>query len=87
MHSSLRLRIIAHHMQIKWEGEIRDGSGAAVGTGSGKLHLPYIAEENRGEDPELVVLLDKDGPVPTRLKEVVILSSLCPIHSLLACTL
>eukprot|EP00192_Tetraselmis_astigmatica_P011129 CAMPEP_0117666788 /NCGR_PEP_ID=MMETSP0804-20121206/10577_1 /TAXON_ID=1074897 /ORGANISM="Tetraselmis astigmatica, Strain CCMP880" /LENGTH=349 /DNA_ID=CAMNT_0005474385 /DNA_START=93 /DNA_END=1142 /DNA_ORIENTATION=- len=60
------------NIKIKWEGEIRDGSGATAGTATGKLHLPYVAEENHGDDPEVVVLLDKEGAVENQLKQAIL---------------
>ena len=57
---------------MKWEGEVRDGSGAVVGTASGKVHLPYVAEENHGDDPELKILLDKEGSLENKLKQVLL---------------
>ena len=58
--------------QVKWEGEVRDGSGATIGTASGKVHLPYVAEENHGDDPELKILLDKEGSLENKLKQVLL---------------
>lgn len=40
-------------LKVPWKAVVRDGEGNAVVETSGKLHLPYIAEENHDEDPEV----------------------------------
>ena len=44
-------------IKISWSGHIRDGSGATAAAANGQLHLPYLAEENDDEEPEVKVLL------------------------------
>lgn len=49
---------------------MRDGSGAVVGTAAGKVHLPYIAEENHGDNHDVAILMETEGALQNRLKQV-----------------
>ena len=46
---------------------MRDGDAAE--SASGSFHLPYVADENADEDPELKVSTSGDGTAARRLKE------------------
>ncbi|XP_072983865.1 uncharacterized protein [Typha latifolia] len=54
-------------LSLSWEAEVRDSSAAKV---SGTLEVPYLADENAEEDPEVrIIVRDDDGPVGRRIKE------------------
>ena len=48
-------------------GEVRDGEAAE--SASGSFQLPYVADENADEDPELKVSTSTDSAAARRLKE------------------
>merc|ERR1719298_142774 len=48
-------------MRLAWEGTVRDGSDNVIASASGQVHLPYIAEENSDEDPEVKVSVSADN--------------------------
>ena len=53
-----KAKIIAGYemeLKIAYEGEIKV-DGEVVGTSSGTVHFPYIADENAGDQPEAKVL-------------------------------
>ncbi|KAK1302960.1 hypothetical protein QJS10_CPB12g01527 [Acorus calamus] len=52
-------------LSLSWIGESKS-SGASV---EGTVEIPYIADENAGEDPEIKVTVRDGGPVGARLKE------------------
>ena len=49
-------------------GTAKDESGAEVAI-SGNWTIPYLAEENADEDPELRLSTSTEGPVQRRAKE------------------
>lgn len=51
----------------KWAGEVREGDGRAA-QGEGSWQLPYLADENADEDPELKVAANSDAAAQ-RLRE------------------
>ena len=51
----------------KWAGEVREGNGRAA-QGEGSWQLPYLADENADEDPELKVAANSDAAAQ-RLRE------------------
>eukprot|EP00891_Asterochloris_glomerata_P004208 jgi/Astpho2/4208/fgenesh1_pm.00064_%23_11_t len=57
------------HVKGSWKGEVKDGSGESIGSASGSWELPYVADENADEDPELRVAPSKEGQAETRLKQ------------------
>ncbi|EIE26952.1 hypothetical protein COCSUDRAFT_21985 [Coccomyxa subellipsoidea C-169] len=61
--------IPSYELEIKgtWSGEVRDGEAAE--SASGSFHLPYVADENADEDPELKVSTSTDSAAARRLKE------------------
>ncbi|EFJ19683.1 hypothetical protein SELMODRAFT_177496 [Selaginella moellendorffii] len=54
---------------MNWEGEAKDGSGNSLATVQGKVELPYIADENADEDPEVKVSVMDETSLGQRLKE------------------
>lgn len=63
--------IPSYELEIKlnWEGELRDGSGSAVATSQGFIHLPYVADENHDEDPEVKFASPNGDNATQKLKE------------------
>lgn len=56
-------------LTLSWEGEAKDADGKSLLRADGTVEVPYIADENADEDPEIKVLCKDDGPVGKRLKE------------------
>ncbi|CAI9100995.1 OLC1v1038209C1 [Oldenlandia corymbosa var. corymbosa] len=55
---------------ISWEGEAKDSDGNSLGKAEGTIEIPYISDENAGEDPsEVRVTVRDDGPFGKRLKD------------------
>lgn len=60
-------------VKLAWEGEVRDGEGAAVARARGAIDVPYLADENADEDPEIKVsVAEGAGPAGTRLRDAVV---------------
>eukprot|EP00899_Mesostigma_viride_P003414 jgi/Mesvir1/13073/Mv06059-RA.1 len=55
-------------VKVKWEGMIKDGQDQVVAKVTGKVKIPYIADENAGEDPDMTVTADGTGAAVERLK-------------------
>ncbi|KAJ4794096.1 Activator of 90 kDa heat shock protein ATPase [Rhynchospora pubera] len=56
-------------IKLAWEAEARDVPLKL----SGLVEVPYLADENAGEDPELKVSVrDDDGPVARRIKDAML---------------
>jgi Activator of Hsp90 ATPase, N-terminal len=56
-------------IKLAWEGEAKD---AAVKV-TGLVEVPYLADENAGEDPDLKVSVrDDDGSVGRRIKDAIL---------------
>ncbi|KAJ8534279.1 hypothetical protein K7X08_007603 [Anisodus acutangulus] len=53
---------------LSWEGEVKD----SVVKIEGNVELPYIADENADEDPEIRVSVKDEGPIGKRLKDAFI---------------
>ncbi|KAK4378062.1 hypothetical protein RND71_004358 [Anisodus tanguticus] len=53
---------------LSWEGEVKD----SVVKIEGNVELPYIADENADEDPEIKVTVKDEGPIGKRLKDAFI---------------
>eukprot|EP00898_Chlorokybus_atmophyticus_P004321 jgi/Chlat1/4890/Chrsp31S04902 len=60
------------HVTVPWQGQLKDGSGNVVASVNGQIHLPYIADENADEDPEVKVSVDGNSPAHERLREAVL---------------
>jgi len=58
--------IPSYELEIKlgWEGATADGA-----TAKGKVHLPYVADENHDEDPEMRLVCEVDDAPSKTLKE------------------
>lgn len=56
-------------IQLSWKGEARDGSGTPLALVTGTVELPYVADENADEEPELKVSVKEDSPAAQRMRE------------------
>ncbi|CAK9148442.1 unnamed protein product [Ilex paraguariensis] len=56
-------------VSISWEGEATDVEGKSLLKADGNVEIPYIADENADEDPEIRVTVKDEGPIGKRLKE------------------
>ncbi|KAK9169979.1 hypothetical protein Syun_002119 [Stephania yunnanensis] len=57
-------------LSLPWEGEARDpATGATLLKVEGAIEIPYIADENHDEDPEVKVTVKDDGPIGRTLKD------------------
>ncbi|KAH7298531.1 hypothetical protein KP509_25G048100 [Ceratopteris richardii] len=56
-------------VKLSWEGEAKDGEGNSLGKATGKVDLPYIADENADEAPELKCSVLDEGAVGQRLRQ------------------
>ncbi|GFY99832.1 aha1 domain-containing protein [Actinidia rufa] len=54
---------------LPWEGEAKDADGKTLLRVDGTVEVPYIADENADEDPEVRVTVKDEGPIGKRLKE------------------
>ncbi|KAK9290924.1 hypothetical protein L1049_009103 [Liquidambar formosana] len=59
-------------VSISWEGEAKDAEGKSLLKVEGSIEIPYIADENADEDPELRVSVRDEGPIGKRLKEAMV---------------
>eukprot|EP00850_Spirogloea_muscicola_P018054 SM000161S02436 [mRNA] locus=s161:242444:244599:+ [translate_table: standard] len=71
-------------MRLAWEGEARDGQGQTLARADGAAELPYIADENAGEDPEVKVSVSDGGEVGARLREAMLSRGKEIIHAAVA---
>ncbi|KAL6986979.1 hypothetical protein U1Q18_012739 [Sarracenia purpurea var. burkii] len=56
-------------LSLSWEGEVKDPEGKSLLRADGTVEVPYIADENADEDPEIKVIVKDEGPIGKRLKE------------------
>ncbi|KAF6251542.1 activator of Hsp90 ATPase [Scenedesmus sp. NREL 46B-D3] len=63
------------HIKVKWEGTTADGQ-----QGSGLIELPYVADENHDEDPEVKVLLPDESAASQQLKAEILAKGKEPIY-------
>lgn len=54
---------------ISWSGEAKDESGNTLATVDGNLHLPYLADENADQDPEIKISVNTDTPYAEELRQ------------------
>ncbi|GAB2295476.1 hypothetical protein Dimus_029642 [Dionaea muscipula] len=54
---------------LSWQGEAKDDNGESLLKVDGSVEIPYISDENAGEDPELRVSVKDEGPIGRRLKD------------------
>ncbi|KAL5545441.1 hypothetical protein UlMin_005128 [Ulmus minor] len=59
-------------VSIPWEGEAKDSEGKSLLKVDGVVEIPYIADENADEDPELRVSVKDEGPIGKTLKEAML---------------
>lgn len=61
------------NLVLTYEAQAKDSDGNAVILSTeGSVEVPYISDENAGEDPEIRITIKDDGPVGKRLKEAFI---------------
>ncbi|KAI5078487.1 hypothetical protein GOP47_0006158 [Adiantum capillus-veneris] len=56
-------------VSLSWKGEAKDGQGNSLAQVTGRVEMPYVADENADEDPELKVSVLDEGAVGQRLRE------------------
>ncbi|KAJ4969682.1 hypothetical protein NE237_002781 [Protea cynaroides] len=56
-------------VSVSWEGEARNPDGTSLLKVDGTVEIPYIADENADEDPEIRVIVKDEGPIGNRIKE------------------
>ncbi|XP_058078699.1 uncharacterized protein LOC131227030 [Magnolia sinica] len=56
-------------LTLSWEGEARGADGSSLLKVDGTVEIPYIADENADEDPEVKITVKDDGPIGNTLKE------------------
>ncbi|XP_062003825.1 uncharacterized protein LOC133721272 [Rosa rugosa] len=59
-------------LSLSWEGEARDSDGKSLLKVDGAVEIPYIADENADEDPEVKVSVKDEGPIGRRIKEAMV---------------
>ncbi|KAL2464740.1 Aha1 domain-containing protein [Forsythia ovata] len=57
------------HLVLSYEADAKDSDGNSVLRTEGSVEVPYISDENAGEDPEIKISIKDDGPIGKRLKE------------------
>ncbi|KAL2501575.1 Aha1 domain-containing protein [Forsythia ovata] len=58
---------------LTYEAEARDSDGTSVILSTeGSVEIPYISDENAGEDPEIKITIKDEGPIGRRLKDAFI---------------
>ncbi|KAI3471418.1 hypothetical protein Pfo_030782 [Paulownia fortunei] len=61
------------NLVLSYEAEAKDSDGNSVALSTeGSVEVPYISDENAGEDPEIRITIKDDGPIGKRLKEAFI---------------
>ncbi|GER52463.1 activator of 90 kDa heat shock protein ATPase-like protein [Striga asiatica] len=61
------------NLVLSYEAVAKDSDGSSVVLSTeGSVEVPYISDENAGEDPEIRITIKDDGPVGKRLKEAFI---------------
>ncbi|XP_047338395.1 activator of 90 kDa heat shock protein ATPase homolog [Impatiens glandulifera] len=56
-------------LTLSWVGEAKDAEGKSLLISDGTVEIPYIADENADEDPEIKVMIKDEGPIGKRLKD------------------
>lgn len=56
-------------LSLAWHGEAKDGEGNSLLKVEGTVDVPYIADENADEDPEVRVSVKDEGPIGKQLKD------------------
>ncbi|XP_010557953.1 PREDICTED: activator of 90 kDa heat shock protein ATPase homolog 1-like [Tarenaya hassleriana] len=59
-------------VSASWEGEAKDSEGKTLLKAEGLVEMPYIADENAGEDPEIRFSVKDEGPIGKTLKEAMV---------------
>ncbi|XP_009771571.1 uncharacterized protein [Nicotiana sylvestris] len=54
---------------LSWEGELKEADNNSVTKIEGNVEIPYIADENADEEPEIKVNVKEDGPIGKKLKD------------------
>ncbi|XP_010257502.1 PREDICTED: activator of 90 kDa heat shock protein ATPase homolog 1-like isoform X2 [Nelumbo nucifera] len=56
-------------VSLSWEGEAKDADGKSLLKVDGNVEIPYIADENADEDPEVRITVKDDDPIGKRLRD------------------
>ncbi|XP_068660126.1 uncharacterized protein [Aristolochia californica] len=56
-------------LSLAWQGEAMDADGKSLLKVDGTVEVPYIADENADEDPEVRITVKDEGPLGKRLKD------------------
>ena len=59
-------------LTLAWQGEAKDSDGKSLLKVDGTVEIPYISDENAGEDPELRVTVKDEGPIGRTLKDAIL---------------
>lgn len=59
-------------LTLAWQGEAKDSDGKSLLKVDGTVEIPYISDENAGEDPELRVTVKDEGPIGRTLKDAML---------------
>ncbi|MED6182359.1 hypothetical protein PIB30_027727 [Stylosanthes scabra] len=59
-------------LTLSWQGEAKDSDGKSLLKVDGTVEIPYISDENAGEDPELRVTVKDEGPIGRTLKDAML---------------
>ncbi|KAK9921654.1 hypothetical protein M0R45_030156 [Rubus argutus] len=59
-------------VNLSWEGEAKDSDGKSLLKVDGAVEIPYIADENADEDPEVKISVKDEGPIGRRIKEAMV---------------
>ncbi|KAL1351401.1 hypothetical protein HN51_015310 [Arachis hypogaea] len=59
-------------LTLAWQGEAKDSDGKSLLKVDGTVEIPYISDENAGEDPELKVTVKDEGPIGRTLKDAML---------------
>ncbi|XP_057782483.1 uncharacterized protein LOC131000532 [Salvia miltiorrhiza] len=57
------------NLVVSYEAEAKDSDGKSILKTEGSVEVPYISDENAGEDPDLRITIKDDGPIGKTLKE------------------
>ncbi|XP_047961248.1 activator of 90 kDa heat shock protein ATPase homolog [Salvia hispanica] len=57
------------NLVVSYEAEAKDADGKSILKTEGSVEVPYISDENAGEDPDMRITIKDDGPIGKTLKE------------------
>ncbi|KAI4371276.1 hypothetical protein MLD38_019533 [Melastoma candidum] len=56
-------------LSLSWKGSALDSDGNVILSVDGKVDIPYISDENAGEDPDVRITVNDEGEVGRRCRE------------------